>query len=82
MAKDRRTFSLDAPRGRAGMLSRSPQPSRDRFGRFSEAFARAMGTSGFLIGMTVFVAVWLWWNTAMPREMQFDAAENLSLIHI
>ncbi|EPD83992.1 hypothetical protein HMPREF1529_02029 [Microbacterium sp. oral taxon 186 str. F0373] len=76
MAKERRTFSLDAPRGRAGMLSRSPQPSRDRFGRFSESFARAMGTSGFLIGMTVFVAVWLWWNTAMPREMQFDAAEN------
>lgn len=76
MAKERRTFSLDAPRGRAGMLSRSPQPSRDRFGRFSESFARAMGTSGFLIGMTVFVAVWLWWNTAMPREMQFDAAVN------
>ena len=26
--------------------SRNPQPSRDRFGRFSEAFARGMGTSG------------------------------------
>lgn len=74
--KDRRVPSLDAPRGRAGMLSRSPQPSRDRFGRFSESFARAMGTSGFLIGMTIFVVVWLWWNTAMPREIQFDAAEN------
>ncbi|GLJ95613.1 DUF1003 domain-containing protein [Microbacterium dextranolyticum] len=77
MAKDRRAFALDAPRGRSGMLGgRSPQPSSDRFGRFSEAFARAMGTSGFLIGMTVFVVVWLWWNTAMPRDMQFDAAEN------
>ncbi len=74
--KDRRVPSLDAPRGRAGMLSRSPQPSRDRFGRFSESFARAMGTSGFLIGMTIFVVVWLWWSTAMPREIQFDAAEN------
>ena len=52
---------LDAPRGRSGMLSRSaPQPSRDTFGRFSESFARAMGTSGFLIGMTAFVVVWLW----------------------
>ena len=69
--------SLEDPRGRrAGVLTRTPAPSRDRFGRFSEAFARAMGTSGFLIGMSVFVAVWLWWNTAMPREMQFDAAEN------
>ena len=35
-----RQSSLDAPRGRSGMLSRNPQPSRDRFGRFSEAFAR------------------------------------------
>ncbi|MBF4560566.1 DUF1003 domain-containing protein [Microbacterium sp. VKM Ac-2870] len=76
MAKDRGRFSLDAPRGRAGMLNRTPQPSQDRFGRFSESFARAMGTSGFLIGMTVFVVLWLWWNTAMPRDMQFDAAEN------
>ncbi len=75
-AKDRRIPSLDAPRGRAGMLNRTPQPSRDRFGRFSEAFARAMGTSGFLIGMSVFVIVWLWWNSVMPRDIQFDAAEN------
>ena len=44
------------------MLQRTPQPSRDRFGRFTESFARGMGTSGFLIGMTVFVLVWLGWN--------------------
>lgn len=73
--------SLDAPRGRTGMLQRTPQPSRDRFGRFSEAFARAMGTSGFLIGMTVFVAVWLAWNTLAPRELQFDPREyNYTLL--
>ena len=42
MAKQSRQISLDAPRGRGGMLQRSaPQPSRDRFGRFSESFARA-----------------------------------------
>lgn len=77
----RRQISLDAPLGRSGVLTRAPQPSRDRFGRFSEAFARGMGTSGFLIGMTVFVAVWLLWNSLMPRELQFDPREtNFTLL--
>ncbi|GAB6858563.1 DUF1003 domain-containing protein [Microbacterium xylanilyticum] len=81
MARTRRQ-GLDAPRGRSGMLGRGgAQQSSDRFGRFSEAFARAMGTSGFLIGMSVFVAVWLWWNIAMPKELQFDpAATNFTLL--
>ncbi|MDQ7877238.1 DUF1003 domain-containing protein [Microbacterium sp. QXD-8] len=81
MARANRQPSLDAPRGRSGMLQRSPQQSSDRFGRFSEAFARAMGTSGFLIGMTVFVAVWLAWNIFMPPQLQFDpAATNFTLL--
>ncbi|MFH8250379.1 DUF1003 domain-containing protein [Microbacterium sp. B2969] len=81
MARASRTPSLDAPRGRSGMLQRAPQPSSDRFGRFSEAFARAMGTSGFLIGMTIFVAVWLSWNIFMPPQLQFDpAATNFTLL--
>jgi uncharacterized membrane protein len=81
MAKSGRR-GLDLPRGRSGMLGRSTStPSSDTFGRFSEAFARAMGTSGFLIGMSVFVIVWLWWNIAMPREWQFDpAATNFTLL--
>jgi uncharacterized membrane protein len=80
-ARAKGPVSLDAPRGRSGMLSRTPQPSRDRFGRFSEAFARAMGTSGFLIGMTVFVAVWLLWNSLAPVDLQFDPkATNFTLL--
>ena len=76
-----RQVSLDAPRGRSGMLQRTPQPSQDRFGRFSESFARAMGTSGFLIGMTIFVVVWLAWNTFAPRDLQFDPREyNYTLL--
>ena len=78
---NRQQPSLDAPRGRTGMLNRNPQPSSDRFGRFSEAFARGMGTSGFLIGMTVFVAVWLLWNTFAPVPLQFDPrATNFTLL--
>ena len=81
MARPSRQVSLDAPRGRGGVLQRTPQPSRDRFGRFSEAFARGMGTSGFLIGMTVFVAVWLLWNSLMPVDLQFDPkATNFTLL--
>ena len=81
MARVDRRLPLDAPRGRVGRLPRAAHPSRDRFGRFSESFARAMGTSGFLIGMTVFVTVWLTWNIAMPPELQFDpAATNFTLL--
>ena len=82
MARTTRQPALDAPRGRSGMLQRGPQQqSSDRFGRFSEAFARAMGTSGFLIGMTVFVTVWLLWNILMPPQLQFDpAATNFTLL--
>ncbi|MCC2034202.1 DUF1003 domain-containing protein [Microbacterium allomyrinae] len=81
MARATKVPALDAPRGRGGMLQRSPQPSRDRFGRFSESFARGMGTSGFLVGMTIFVLAWLSWNIWMPPELQFDpAATNFTLL--
>ena len=81
MARSTRQPSLDAPRGRSGMLQRTPQQSSDRFGRFSEAFARAMGTSGFLLGMTIFVLVWLSWNIWAPPQLQFDpAATNFTLL--
>jgi uncharacterized membrane protein len=76
----RQVPSLDAPRDRTVRLGRT-QPSSDTFGRFSEAFARAMGTSGFLIGMSVFVVVWLVWNVFFPREWQFDPAHtNFTLL--
>lgn len=81
MARQSRQVSLDAPRGRSGMLQRTPQPPSDRFGRFSEAFARGMGTSGFLIGMTIFVLVWLTWNTFAPVPLQFDPrSQNFTLL--
>jgi uncharacterized membrane protein len=40
-----------------------------------------MGTSGFLLGMSLFVIVWLVWNATTPREYQFDpAATNFTLL--
>ncbi len=61
---------LDTPRG-----LRSTFPlfqSRDRMGRFSEAFARAMGTPWFLVGMTFVVVIWLGYNSIAPAAAQFD----------
>ena len=71
---------LDAPKGIRTTFGFRPS-GRDRMGRFSESFARAMGTSWFLIGMTVFVTLWLVWNSVMPVPFQFDPrALNFTLL--
>ncbi|MDO4918869.1 DUF1003 domain-containing protein [Kocuria sp.] len=63
---------LDQPREkRPGILNRF-RPNPDSFGQFTEAIARWMGTPQFLMWMTVFVAVWLSWNTLAPEDVQFD----------
>ncbi len=65
--------SLDTPlSGRQRILPKfSPNP--DAFGHATEGFARFMGTPQFLVYMTVFVVVWLGWNTFAPVEWQFDS---------
>lgn len=64
-----RRGGLDTP---LGLRRRSPQVDPEAFGRWSERFARYMGTAWFIVGMTVFVAVWLGWNTLAPKAAQFD----------
>lgn len=70
---DRPLPALDDPAPRQRRL---PNPFRsmreDAFGRGAEAFARFMGTPSFLVGMTIFCAVWLAWNTLLPESAQFD----------
>ncbi|NDD26576.1 MAG: DUF1003 domain-containing protein [Actinobacteria bacterium] len=71
---------LDTPMS-AKRKSLVPKIDRERFGRASEAFARALGTGGFLIGLTVFCIVWLVWNTVMPAGVAFDPrATNFTLL--
>jgi uncharacterized membrane protein len=63
MAREpRRSTRLDQPREVRRSL---PTPSYDpeAFGRLSERVARFIGTGRFLVYMTVFVVVWLLWNT-------------------
>jgi uncharacterized membrane protein len=71
---------LDSPKGlRTTFVPRGN--NRDTVGRFSEGFARAMGTSWFLFGLTVFVILWLVWNTAAPLHAQFDPVHtNFTLL--
>ena len=77
----RRDVRLDAPKSaRPSLVPRLPG-GRDRMGRFSEAFARGMGTPWFLVGMSVFVTVWLVYNSVAPVEAQFDPrALNFTLL--
>ncbi|TLP53573.1 DUF1003 domain-containing protein [Microbispora triticiradicis] len=58
------TERLDQPReiGYRVRLYYDPEA----FGRFSERFARFLGTARFIVYMTVFVAVWLLWNLFAP----------------
>lgn len=51
---------------------RRPHYDPEAFGRFSEAIARYLGTARFLVYMTLFVVVWLVWNTFVPASFQFD----------
>jgi uncharacterized membrane protein len=60
-----------------------PRPHYDpeAFGRVSEQFARFLGTARFLVYLTLFVIVWLSWNTFAPDDLQFDPrALNYTLL--
>jgi uncharacterized membrane protein len=60
---------------------RRPSVDPEAFGRWSERFARFMGTPRFLVYMTVFVTAWLLWNTLAPTDLQFDPrALNYTLL--
>ncbi|MBX6383628.1 MAG: DUF1003 domain-containing protein [Microbispora sp.] len=62
------TERLDQPRELTHRLRLYYDP--EAFGRFSERFARFLGTARFIVYMTVFVTVWLLWNVLAP--VKFD----------
>jgi len=69
---------LDQPRaiprsfGRRS-LGRRRESDPERFGRFAETFARFMGTARFLGYMTVFILLWLVWNSPYgPDRSRWD----------
>jgi uncharacterized membrane protein len=66
---------LDLPKGgRSTFATFTPRfQSRDRFGRFTEAIARGMGTPWFLFLLSVVVVLWMLWNTLGPERLRFDS---------
>jgi uncharacterized membrane protein len=60
-ARERSRDRLDQPIAPRRMVPR-PQYDPEAFGRFAERFARFMGTSKFLLYMTVVVIVWVSFN--------------------
>jgi uncharacterized membrane protein len=79
MAESSRRARLDTPRETRRQLVRRPAYDSDRFGVFAEQFARFMGTAQFLIYMTLFVVVWLLWNTLLPERLVFDPPPFIAL---
>ena len=69
---------LDTPKGlrTTNLVGRKRgDRSGDRFGRFTEAIARGMGTPWFLLGLSLFTVFWITWNTTAPTNLRFDSIE-------
>lgn len=67
----RRPDRLDTPVDvHRSLLGRGYDP--ELLGRTSERVARFLGTGTFIVYMTIFVGVWLVWNSLAPRTAQFD----------
>ncbi len=67
-----RADKLDQPQEQRASLLPRMTFTQEAFGVLSENFARFMGTASFLIGMTLFVLVWIVWNVLAPGGLRFD----------
>jgi uncharacterized membrane protein len=75
-----RRVRLDTPATARRAVPR-PHYDPDAFGRISERIARFLGTARFIVYLTVFVSVWLAWNTFGPERLQFDPRDlNYTLL--
>lgn len=82
MSERRPSTRVDTPQEVRRQLIRKPSAfTSESFGVISEKFARFMGTPRFLIWMTIFITVWLSWNTFAPDPAKFDPRElNYTLL--
>lgn len=46
----------------------------ERTGIVAERIARFTGTPKFIIWLTLFVTIWLLWNSLAPERLRFDSA--------
>jgi uncharacterized membrane protein len=52
---------------------RRPSVDPELFAQVSERIARFLGTGRFLAYLTVFIAVWVGWNSLGPGDLSWDA---------
>jgi uncharacterized membrane protein len=72
----RQDSRLDSPKGLRTSF-RLGGGGQDRFGRFTEGIARAMGTPWFLFGLLFFVGIWLTYSTFAPATWpKIDSVKN------
>jgi len=69
---------LDQPR--ATRRSVKPTYDSENWGKLSERIARFIGSWRFIFWMTVFIAVWIVWNSVAPEPLRFDPWPFLVLI--
>ena len=73
---DRTRDSLESPKGLSRRFTFQFQ-SKDRFGRFTEAIARGMGTPQFLFSLVAFVILWMTYTVLAPDGwFKLDSVEN------
>ncbi|OLT39674.1 hypothetical protein BJF86_07440 [Serinicoccus sp. CNJ-927] len=63
---------LDQPLAKQSRWMPQARMDPESFGAFAERFARFMGTARFLVWMTLFVLLWIAWNTVLPAGARFD----------
>ncbi|MDR6938650.1 DUF1003 domain-containing protein [Arcanobacterium hippocoleae] len=66
--------SFDKPLDKRARKLKKARFDSEVSGIASERIARFTGTPQFLIYLTVFVIVWIAWNTLAPDHLQFDSA--------
>lgn len=67
------TERLDTPRDRRFRLPRVSLQS-ETVSHAAEGIARFTGTAQFLVWLSVFVILWLGWNSFGPAHLRFDSA--------
>ncbi len=63
---------LGTPGRRKRIGGREIRFDQESFGVFAEFIARFMGSPAFLAWMTIFLILWVMWNTMMPEALRFD----------
>ncbi|MDM4764233.1 DUF1003 domain-containing protein [Galbitalea sp. SE-J8] len=75
-ARSRDESRLDSPKGLSRRFGFQWQ-SKDRFGRFTEAIARGMGTPAFLFALLLFVILWMSYTAFAPHDWpKVDSVAN------